>query len=261
MVDFSGNSRGLNNSGFKNTGGNNYGSFGARKQSMNTGAGASSESLLVKRMAEQRKRAEREKNKQQLNDLQRKFDHNKIEISRKETDIRRLNTEVAHADRDLEIITADMMALDEKEHDMKVKRSDSSVHVDELERKVILYRKEADEIARRIEHTQNELTALQRELVEQKRQAYEAGLKIQKTQLEIKQDESTESKVELDANRANSEKKRKAIEMENKKRAADMLKLRRDNEAIESKRLKDENTRLETEIHSVEMKLKGFGTN
>lgn len=250
MVDFSGNSSNLNKYGSSFSGS----SYGAKKQQMNTGAGASSEKLMLQRMQEQKKQAERQKAKQDLADIQRKIDHNKLDISHRETESRRLASEIAHEERELQDLNHDMKALEEKEHSMKTKKTDSETASDKLDREISENKKIADEISRKIQQLDREIMDLQQELVKQKHLAYEVGVKIQKAMLEERQTDTQASKASSDADHAKSDHRRKEMEIDAKKQSVDHLKQRREYEIHEMDRLKAENVKYEIEAKNLESK-------
>lgn len=231
------------------------GSYGSHKQALGFDA-AASEQLRAKAALAERHRVERERAKQQLQDVQRKYEHNKTEISHKEIEARRLIAEITHAMRAIQEAEHVIKAMQDKEHSSKVQVSNIDTQVKEIQKQELAKKKELETLNHEIAHAENQILLIQQKITEHKRQAYDITMLIQKLTLQIKQLESQENKNQTDVSHSRSEAIYKAKDLEMKKRGVQVMDQKRMHEIGEIQRLKIENAHLEVEIRQLEAKAK-----
>lgn len=231
------------------------GSFGSHKQALGFDAGAS-ERMRSEAAAKEQQRVLKQRAKQQLEDVQRKYEHNKTEISHKEMEARRLIAEISHAMHEVQEAERQVKMVEEKEHGSKVHASDIGAQIQDAQKEELLKKKEIEEMNRELAHLENQISLLQQKANDFKRRIYDAGMLVQKMTLQIKQLESQENKNALDMSHAKSEVQYKMKDLDNKKRSIQAMDQKRMREIGEIQRLKIENTHLEMEIKQLEAKAK-----
>lgn len=229
--------------------------FGSHKQALGFDAGAS-ERMRAEAAIKERQRIERERAKQQLQDVQRKYEHNKTEISQKEMEARRLIAEITHSMREVQEAERQVKMMEDKEHSTKVHASDIGSQIQDVQKEELRKKKEIEEKKRELDHLENQINLLQQKVNEFKRQIYDEEMLIQKMTLQIKQLESQENKNAMDMSHAKSEVLYKIKDLDNKKRTVQAMDQKRMREIGEIQRLKIENARLEIEIRQLEAKIK-----
>lgn len=229
--------------------------FGSHKQALGFDAGAS-EKMRAEAAIKERQRIERERAKQQLQDVQRKYEHNKTEISQKEMEARRLIAEITHSIREVQEAERQVKMMEDKEHSTKVHASDIGAQIQDVQKEELRKKKEIEEKKRDLDHLENQINLLQQKVNEFKRQIYDEEMLIQKMTLQIKQLESQENKNAMDMSHAKSEVLYKIKDLDNKKRTVQAMDQKRMREIGEIQRLKMENARLEIEIRQLEAKIK-----
>lgn len=229
--------------------------FGSHKQALGFDAGAS-ERMRAEAAIKERQRIERERAKQQLQDVQRKYEHNKTEISQKEMEARRLIAEITHSMREVQEAERQVKMMEDKEHSTKVHASDIGAQIRDVQKEELRKKKEIEEKKRELDHLENQINLLQQKVNEFKRQIYDEEMLIQKMTLQIKQLESQENKNATDMSHAKSEVLYKIKDLDNKKRTVQAMDQKRMREIGEIQRLKMENARLEIEIRQLEAKIK-----
>lgn len=229
--------------------------FGSHKQALGFDAGAS-ERMRAEAAIKERQRIERERAKQQLQDVQRKYEHNKTEISQKEMEARRLIAEITHSMREVQEAERQVKMMEDKEHSTKVHASDIGAQIQDVQKEELRKKKEIEEKKRELDHLENQINLLQQKVNEFKRQIYDEEMLIQKMTLQIKQLESQENKNATDMSHAKSEVLYKIKDLDNKKRTVQAMDQKRMREIGEIQRLKIENARLEIEIRQLEAKAK-----
>ncbi len=231
------------------------GSFGSHKQALGFDAGAS-ERMRAEAAIKERQRVEKERAKQQLQDVERKFEHNKTEISHKETEARRLIAEITHEMHDVQNTERALKAVEEKEHASKVQVSDVGKQIQDAQKEEILKKKELEELNRDLTHLKNQIALLVQKEKDFEKRIYENQMATQKLLLQIKQLESQENKSQTDISHTKSDLAYKMKELDNKKRAVQAMDQKRMREIGEIQRLKFENAKLEIEIRQLEAKAK-----
>lgn len=231
------------------------GSFGGHKQALGFDAGAS-ERMRAEAAIKERQRIERERAKQQLEDVQRKYEHNKTEISHKEMEARRLIAEITHAMRDVQEAERQVKMVEDKEHSTKVHATDIGAQIQDVQKDEVRKKKEIEEKKKELDHLENQINLLQQKVNECKRQIYDEEVLVQKMTLQIKQLESQENKNAMDMSHTKSEVLYKIKDLDNKKRTIQAMDQKRMREIGEIQRLKIENARLEIEIRQLEAKAK-----
>lgn len=234
--------------------GSSHGSgFGGRKQSLGFDAAASERDRLAAAMRD-RQRQEKERAKQQLADLERKLDLVKREISHRETEHRRLESEAVHKQKEVEELMRDLKLAEEKEHAAKAKVTDATVAIQRLEKEILEHKKASDKDSQEIKRLESEMAHLNAELNEDKKAVYEEGSKIQKLGLEIKQNEAMIHKHSTEITHTQSARMYKEKEVENGKRAFGFLDQKKKHEQSEILRLKSEINKMESEIKGLQAK-------
>jgi chromosome segregation ATPase len=227
------------------------GSVGDHKQALGFDAGAS-ERLRMEAALKERKRLEKERAKNQLADIQRKYEHNKTEISHKEIEARRLAAEASHGTHDIEGAEREIKNLEDREHSSKVKAVELGVQIQNNLKEEVLKKKDNEQIGKNLEHVEKQITLLQQQATEYKRQMSDLTLLLQKYALDIKKIEAEASKIQSDAERAKSERLYKIKDLDNKKREIQALEQKRINQIGEVERMKEENMQLESQIKRLE---------
>lgn len=231
------------------------GSFGSHKQALGFDAGAS-ERMRAEAALKERLRIERERAKQQLKDVQQKFEHNKTEISHKEVEARRLIAEITHAMRELQEAERIAKAMADKEHVSKMHISSTGTEIQEAQKLEIQKKKELELINHEIEQLKKQVALIQQKINEHEKQSYETSMIIQKLMVQVKQLESQENKEQADVAHVRSEALYKAKDLDTKKRSVQTMDQKRMREIGEIERLKQENVHLESEIRQLEIKAK-----
>ena len=229
------------------------GGISAQKGALGNDA-TSSERLRIQAAQEQKKRFEKEKAKQSLAEAKRKYDHDRMEVSHRETELRRLNIEIAKSEKDIQEITGALKLTDKKEHDIKVRSSEQEIQIKDLEKEIAHLKLESDKKSHEVRTLELELQKLQQKLIEAKREVSEYGARIQSIGLQIRQIDGLVHKSKVDTERARSEKMYKEKDIENKTRMLNVLRSKKDHEATEINRLKSEMQNLEREIKDLEQK-------
>ena len=230
-------------------------SFGSHKQALGFDAGAS-EKMRAEAAAKEQQRVLKQRAKMQLEEVQRKYEHNKTEISHKEMEARRLIAEVTHAMREVQEAERQVKMVEDKEHSSKVHASDICTQIKNAQKEEVIKKKEVEDMNRELAHLENQISLLQQKANDFKRRIYDASLLIQKMTLQTKQLESQENKNALDMSHAKSEVVYKMKDLENKKRSIQAMDQKRMREIGEIQRLKMENAHLEMEIRQLEAKAK-----
>jgi len=229
--------------------------FGSHKQALGFDAGAS-ERMRTEAAIKEQQRVLKQRAKQQLDDVQRKYEHNKTEISHKETEARRLIAEITHAMHEVQDVERQMKMVEDKEHTSKVHASDIGKQIQDTQKEQNQKKKEIDEMNRELGHLENQIGLLQQKANDFKKRIYDAGMLIQKMLLQVKQLESQENKNATDMSHAKAEVQYKLKDLDNKKRAVQTMDQKRMREIGEIQRLRIENTHLEMEIKQLEAKIK-----
>lgn len=229
--------------------------FGSHKQALGFDAGAS-ERMRVEGLNRERHRIEKERAKQQLQDLQRKHEHNKTEISNKQTEARRLIAEITHVMHEVQDVERALRAIEQKEHASKMHVSEVGTQIQEAQKQTIQKKKEAEEINHEIDHLEKQISLLQQKVTDFRKRAYETSMTIQKIALQIKQLESQENRNQTEVSHAKSDEQYKLKDLDNKKRSLQVMDQKRMREIGEIQRLEHENARLEAEIRMLEAKAK-----
>lgn len=231
------------------------GGFGQHKQALGFDAGAS-ERLRMQAATKERLRVEKDRAKMKLIELERKLDHNKIDLSHRLTEMRRLETEIIHMQTEAQSMERDLEALDKEEHLMRVHSSDSSVQAEKTSKEIIEHRRVIDSQTHVQSHLEGQIIQLQQQLAIVKKTIADANSEIQKLTLKAKQLESASNKENLGAQHSRSLREYKQKELENKRKAEKLLEDKKQHEAQEVERIKAENTRLEVDIKLLEIKAK-----
>jgi chromosome segregation ATPase len=231
------------------------GSSSSHKQALGFDA-AASEQLRAKAALAERQRVERERAKQQLKDVQSKYEHNKTEISHKEVEARRLIAEITHAMHDLQEAERAVKAMEDKEHASRMQISSVGTQIQEAQKQELAKKKELEALNHEVTHIENQIIQLQQKVTEYKKQTYDLGLLIQKLTLQVKQLESEENKDQVEVSRSKSQALYKEKDLDNKKRSIQTMDQKRMREIGEIQRLKLENAHLEMEIRQLEAKAK-----
>ena len=229
--------------------------FGSHKQALGFDAGAS-EKMRAEAAIKEQQRVLKQRAKQQLEDVLRKYEHNKTEISHKEMEARRLIAEITHAMHEVQEVERQVKMVEDKEHSSKVHASDIGSQIQDAQKEELRKRKEIEEKKRELDHLENQISLLQQKANEFKHQIYDEEMSVQKMTLQIKQLESQENKNATDMSHAKSEVTYKLKDLDNKKRAVQAMDQKRMREIGEIQRLKIENTHLEMEIRQLEAKAK-----
>jgi chromosome segregation ATPase len=230
-------------------------SGGSHKQALNSDA-AASERLRIEAAKKAHDRQIKDRLKQQLTDLERKRDSQKLELSRHQVELRRLQTEVEHESRSAHDVESILKQLAEKEHSLKGHVSDAEQDMEALTKDIAEKKKESDSATTHLKALEAELQHVQQKINVQKGLIYEIGTAIQKKGLAARQVDLVKHKNEVDAERAKSERMYKEKDVDNKRRALDFLQQKMQHELVESQRVGTELSKIETEIRFVESKLK-----
>lgn len=230
-------------------------SFGGHKQALGFDAGAS-EKMRVDASIRERQRIEKERAKQLLQDVVRKHEHNKTEISNYESEARRLISEITHAMHELQDLERAIQGMEQKEHQSKIHVSDDGVKIQAAQKLVLDKKKEMEDHNRNVGHLETQIAQLQQKVNDLKKTIYDIQMTIQKTTLQIKQLESQENRNQSEAARAKSEAQFKTKDIDTKKRSIQAMDQKRVRDISEIQRLKAENIHLEMEIRQLEAKVK-----
>lgn len=230
------------------------GSFGSHKQAVGFDAGAS-ERLRTEAAIKEKLRVEKERAKMLYQELERKFERNKTEISHKETEVRRLIAEITHAMREVQDAERQLKMVEEKEHSTRVHASDIGAQIQDAQKEELLKKKEIETWSRDLDHLENQINLLQQKANALKQRISEGESAVQKMTLRIKQLEGQEGKNATDITHARSEGQYKLKELDNKKRAVQAMDVKRMREIGEIQRLKAENAHVETEMKNYERAL------
>lgn len=225
--------------------------FSGHKQALGFDAGAS-ERMRTEAAIKEQNRIMKQRAKTQLEDLTRKLEHNKTEISNKEVEVRRIIAEVTHAMHDLEGADRELRAMQDREHSSRVKASEVGTKIQNNLKEEVFKKKDTELVNKNLEHVERQIAQLQHQADEYKRQVAEIAVLIQKITLETKKLETEVNQYQADAEKAKSEHLYKMKDLDNKKRAIQAQEQKRMNQVSEIQRLKSENARFEIEIKRLE---------
>jgi chromosome segregation ATPase len=229
------------------------GSFGQHKQALGFDAGAS-ERLRMEAATKERLRIEKDRAKMKLIELERKLDHNKIELSHHLTEMRRLEMEIMHAQTDIQGAERDLAGLDKEEHSLKVHSTDSATQAEKVNKDILEHRRTVDSQNHTVAHLEGQISQLQQQLAIVKKTIVDANTEIQKLLITAKHLEGESNKQNLGAQHSRSAREYKQKELENKKKAEKLLEDKKHHEAQEAERIKAENMKLEIDIKLLEVK-------
>lgn len=214
--------------------------------------GAVSERMRLSHITEERKRLEKMRAKTALADKKRQLEHNKIEISHRETELRRINVEFAHAERNVEAMKHEMKDLDDKVHHLKTVYADMLTHIEKEKALLANRKKESDHEANQMQLIEKEMRALESRLDHARETVRHIGLEVTEFETKIAHMSNDADKAQVDAMKIASQKRYKDTEFNNRQRVMAGYAEKKTHEANEIHRLQGENTRLEQEIHALE---------
>ncbi len=231
------------------------GGFGQHKQSLGFDASAS-EKLRIIAATKERLRIEKERAKSKTTELERKLEHNKMDLSHRLTEMRRLETEIIHTQTEVQSMEREIVLLDQKEHQHKVHSVDSKTHVEKVTKDIQEHKRIVESQGRVATHLEGQITQLQQQLAIVKRSILDTNSEIQKLTLSVKQLENEANSENFAAQHSKSDREYKLKELENKKKSERILEDKKQQEAQEVERIKAENIRLEIDIKMLAIKLR-----
>ncbi len=231
------------------------GSFSSHKQALGFDA-AASEQLRAEAAIKEQKRQARERAKQLLNDVQRKYELNKTSISHHEVEARRLIASVNKEIHDLHEVEITLNQLENKDHLAKRQTGDTGTQILDAKKHEAEEKKELSEDERLLKNIEAQIRTLQQKADDYKKHITDAMQQLQKLALQIKQLEGQESKGQGDANKMRAEIAHVQKEIDNKKRLIQAMDQKRMHEVAEVERGKSENVKYEIEIKRLESEIK-----
>lgn len=247
------------------TGGNKAdtkGSASETKQKLGFDAGASERERL-KAATIARVRNEKERAKMQLTQLQRQFEHNRLEVISKNTEVRRLESEIFRSETEIRGLEQSFNSYDAKDTASNLRKADMQKRLHNEQALIIQKKKEVEDKKREEIKVQAQMAELQRQLAELRRDIQEGEQKQKESDLEAHHLEGAIQRDVGELQHVASDRSYKQKEVDNKKKVLLALEQKKKNAANEITRLTTENKKLEAEIRALEARINtiGIGTS
>lgn len=226
------------------------------KQKLGFDAGASERERL-KAATAARVRNEKERAKMQLMQLQRQFEHNRLEVISKNTEVRRLESDIFRSETEIRGLEQAFHSFDTKDTASNLRKADLQKKLHNEQAIIIEKKKELEEKKREEVKVQAQMADLQRHLAELRRGIQEGEQKQKEADLESHHLEGAIQRDVGEVQHTASDRAYKEKEVENKKKVLLAIEQKKKNAANEITRLTTENKKLESEIRILEAKANG----
>ncbi len=231
--------------------GSNSGSLGSRKQNEKfEGSAAESGRIAAAKVA--REAAAKQINRQKLTDLKRLYEHNRVQLQEKNSEVARFTRDIFHLDSEVRQIKAAFEATENQEKDSEIRAQNFEKQIQDKQADTLRKKKDLELKEREEKEMEIKMAELQRKLSEAKRFVAETEQKLKNNELEMRHLEGTKGKHTKDVSRNSSLKAVKQKEVDTKIREEDALKLRKQRDEIEIARLAAENRKLDENIKTLD---------
>ncbi len=214
--------------------------------------GALSERMRLAHIKELKDKQDQERAKTSLVEKKRLLDRNKIEISHRQTELRRLNSELVRSEALVHETEREMKEQDEKIASLYTKHNDMLFEISKHKEDVERSRLQIDKENKELYHYEQEIKALELKITREKELVRTTDQAIEHLSVKIAHLTNDATKLQSESGHEKSNKMYKEKELDARKRSYTILSTKKMTEENEVKRLTAENARLEQEIKKLE---------
>lgn len=213
--------------------------------------GAISERMRLQYMKEQRNKQESQRVKTSIIDKKIILDRNKLAVSRRQIEIRRLTAEITRSEIMLHEIEMDIANYDVLISGIQKKHTEILFQINTHKKEIDQQRDSVNAENRNIHHYEEEIKVLEIKMIHERDMAHQINKNIEKISIEIAHLINDASKAQMDVSHSHGNRIYKEKEFENRKRNFTFLSSKKDEELKEVARINGENAKLEHEIQSL----------